>query len=405
MATADDKTRDRQTFTSNYRYGVMLKQKKKNSSDLRRKEEREVIIPSPRASSSSALPLGHADTKLYSSSAAVMSHNSRSGLTAEEVNESNFEGNAAELVTTWSSHAEVICCINSYGNGITLSLHPGLQVGVNSASGCETGAGSGDSKSALMKRYLPNQFHLRFRDTRDYQMPDGKYFLYRKEVRAALEHQLSQLNQRGLLAATVVYFGTVTDPFAVFHKKFDVTTACLEILGQYRPSKLVIQTRSPMVIAALPTFKQLGDQSVAVIPVETHLERSVVRYTPGLPRISERLIAAQGLRRQGVAVNIAVSPVLPYGDSYRDAWDFAELINRHADYITFGCLADGSEANEKQLKNLPIAQRLAADQQFRWLRPHAYRHVYQALLSLAPDKLLLPVRAPIKPSQLALFAA
>lgn len=328
----------------------------------------------------------------------------------DDASETPFDGNAPELTTTWSSYAQVICCINSYRNGITVSLHQGSyrEGAVSSKESLPQEQESGtDAEKAMdiQRKYLPHQFHLRVRDTRDYQLPEGKYFLYRKDLRAALEHHLSQLNQRGLLASTVVYFGTTTDPFVAFHKKFDVTTACLELLGQYKPGRLVVQTRSPMIIAALPTLKYLGEQAVAAIPIETHLERSVARYTPGMPRIAERLVAAQGLRRQGVAVNITVSPVLPYGDSYRDAWDFAELLNRHADYITFGCLADGSEANEKQLKNLPIAQKLAADQNFRWLRPHAYKHLYQALLVTAPEKLLLPVTAPVKPSQLKLFAA
>jgi DNA repair photolyase len=321
----------------------------------------------------------------------------------EEASETPFDGNAPELTTTWSSYAQVICCVNSYRNGITVSLHSGPSR--ESPLKEQEAVPETDKPAEQQRKYLPNQFHLRVRDTRDFQLPEGKYFLYRKDLRAALEHHLSQLNQRGLLASTVVYFGTTTDPFVAFHKKFDVTTACLELFGQYKPGRLVVQTRSPMIIAALPTLKFLGNQAVAAIPIETHLERSVARYTPGMPRIAERLVAAQGLRRQGVAVNITVSPVLPYGDSYRDAWDFAELLNRHADYITFGCLADGSEANEKQLKNLPIAQKLAADQHFRWLRPHAYKHLYQALMVTAPEKLLLPVSAPVKPSQLKLFAA
>ncbi len=368
MATADEKIKK-----SLAQYHAINSMPEKQAKDSL---EQEIIIPAAHAKHISAARIPVSDT---------------SGA-ADDIGEAAFDGNCPELTTTWCSYAESIMCLNSYGNGITVSLHPG-DYGEKAAGG----------QSA--RKYLPNQFHLRFKDTRDYQLADGKYFLYRKDVRAELEHHLSNLNQRGLLNSAVVYFGTVSDPFAMFHKKFDVTTACLEALGQYRPGKLVLQTRSPMVIAALPTFKYLGEQAVAVIPVETHLERSVARYTPGLPRISERLVAAQGLRRQGVAVNIAVSPILPYGDSYRDAWDFAELLNRHADYITFGCLADGSEANEKQLKNLAIAQRMSGDQQFRWLRPHAYRHVYQALMAIAPEKLLLPVKAPIKPSQLALFAA
>jgi DNA repair photolyase len=255
------------------------------------------------------------------------------------------------------------------------------------------------------KHYLPTQFHLRLKDTRDYQLPDGKYFLYKKDVLVALERHLSHLNQKGLLKSAVMYFGTVTDPFQTFHKKFDITTGCLELLEKYRPGRLVVQTRSPMVIAALPMFRLLGESAVAAIPVETHLERSVLRYTPGMPRISERLVAAQGLRRQGVTVNAVVSPVLPYGDFERDAWDFAELLDRHADYISLGALTSGSETEERQLRDLPISQKIAADKNFPWLRPHACKPLFEALKVIAPHKLHLPVQPLERSSQLTLFAA
>ena len=61
--------------------------------------------------------------------------------------------------------------------------------------------------------------------------------------------------------------------------------------------------------------------------------------------------------------------------------------------------------DEKQLKALPVAQKLEADKQFFWLRPHCYQYVYQAVRNLAPEKLVLPVKRPAPPSQLKLFAA
>lgn len=303
--------------------------------------------------------------------------------------------NVEQGLLSWSTFAKTICCINVYPNGVTISLHEGLR------------DEDFDNKGCVNSKYLLNQFHLRFRDTRDYQIPDGKYYLYRKQALEAVEKHLSLLNQRGMLNSTVIYFGSASDPFLAFHKKFDLTTGCLNLFEQYKPQKLLIQTRSPMVIAALPVLKLLGERSVVVIPIETHLERSVVRYMPGKPRIAERLVATQGLRRQGVVVDLCVSPILPYGDPKRDAWDFAELLTRHSDYISLGCLSDGSESSERHLKNIPIAQKLASDEQFLFLRPKAYSYLLNALLSIAPEKLELPIkrRTFTKVGQLELFAA
>lgn len=323
---------------------------------------------------------------------------------SDEISREAFDPNSRELQSSWSAGARTIYCINAYPNGITLSTHlPPQAVPLPVAAV--------DSEQAVREpgargtRLEPSQFHLRFRDTRDYQLPQGRYFLHREGFAMALEEHLSHLRKSGQLADAVFYFGTTTDAFLSLHKKFDVTMRCIDLLERYAPGLTVFQTRSPMVISVLPALKHLGDRAVVAIPIETISERAVQRYMPGKPRIGERLVAAEGLRRQGIRVELQVSPILPYGDERRNAWDFAEVLERHADYITFGCLASGVPAEEKQLKTFPISQRLESDEQFFWLRPYCYQYVYQAVKALAPEKLLLPSRSSVAPSQLGLFAA
>lgn len=300
---------------------------------------------------------------------------------------------AKEPILSWSATAPTIFCLNAYPNGITFSVHDNSVEEPIAAEETEP-------------KFLAQQFHLRVRDTRDYQLPSGKYFLYRENYAQALEWQLSQMHKQGRLDNSVLYFGTVTDPFMSFRKKFEVTMACVELLENYRPGLVVLQTRSPMAIAVLPMLKILGERAVVSFYIETRLEAAVARYTPGLPKISERLVAADGLRKQGVRVTLCASPMLPYGDYYRDAWAFAELLVKNGDFISFGALADGGQVYENQLKNIPLSQRLSSDNQFRLLRPNCYRQVYQAVKLMAPEKLQLPVEtAAQRAMQLNLFAA
>ncbi len=295
-----------------------------------------------------------------------------------------FDTSSPLVRQSWHSDSKHVLCLNAYPNGITVSQHE-----------C-----SEDSK------FILESFQLRLRDTREFRLPKGKYYLYRDAVRTALEKHLSALHKSGVLARTTIYFGTVTDPFLSFRKKFDVTMACLEVIEKFKPGRLVIQTRSPMVISALPALKELAERSVVSIPVETILEDSVSSYTPGLPAISERFVAASGLRRQGVTVNLQVAPALPYGDFYKDAWKFAELLESYGDYITFGSLALGRKEEERQLKQFAICQKLAADKRYHFLRPYSYRNIFKALQEIAPEKLELPVREDgSKSKQLNLFAA
>ncbi len=375
-----------------------------------------------------------------------------------------FDPHCPELQTAWWSGPEsssgalqtsvpqqgrpIICCLNTYPNGITFSVHqhpnqsvPGRdgQPRVASESEAELRAPEvaspgrsgkpskkrvGAAKPALQdltpifqedetrgdggpdeRRYLPDQFHLRFRDNRDLRTPAGRYHLHRENVARALSQHLAQLHRLGKLNDSILYFGTMTDPFLSLHKKFDVTMSCLDVIERYAPGRVIFQTRSPMVISVLPALKKLGNRAAVAIAVETNSEKAVARYTPGMPRIAERLVAADGLRKQGVVVNLQVSPVLPYGDFVRDAWDFAELLDRHADYVTFGSLSTGNPAEERYLRSMPIAQKLSADGMYAWLRPHAYQAVFHAMSVLAKEKLLLPVMSSSAPKQLKLFAA
>lgn len=355
------------------------------------------------------LPSTQLDTVIAECSTA----NAKSAATAKPTsNTVPFDPKAPELATSWHSAARIICCINTYPNGISFSIHK--NDGSESAEAAEMIAGpaaehgqsNGEQKLAEGKaKFSPNQFHLRLRDTRDINVPAGRFFLYREKYAEALEHNLSQLYKKDLLASTVVYLGFGSDPFLALDKKFDVTHACLQVLAQYRPGLVVAQTRSPMVISALPLLKMLGDRAVVAIPIESPHENIIARYTPGQPKIRERLIAAEGLRRQGIQVNLMASPILPYGDFYRDAWDFAALLNKHADFISLGSLCSGMENEEAMLRHVPLAQKLASDRQFRWLRPHSYRCLYYALKTVAPEKLQLPVRVRRESAQLKLFAA
>jgi hypothetical protein len=300
----------------------------------------------------------------------------------EIVAASDSESVEQDRAITWHSPAKVVCCVNSYPNGLTVSIH-----------------------SRSKNPELTGSFALRFRDTRNYQLPEGNYFLYKKDLRRSLEKHLSRLHKKGLLSSTVLYFGTTVDPFAAFHKRFDITNMCLELFEKYRPQKLVIQTRSPMVIAALPTLKLFGEQAVVVIPIETNKESVISRYTPGQTKISQRLLAAQGLRGQGILVNLSVGPVLPYGDYQRDAWDFAELLDRYGDYISLACLASGTVDDERILKALPIARKLETDGCYQWLRPTADKPLRKAIRTMSPEKLILPIDPEYKPSQMTMFAA
>lgn len=233
----------------------------------------------------------------------------------------------------------------------------------------------------------------------------SRYLLKRENPFHELELQLMKLSQQGILGRSVIFLGTTTDPFYPFEGKFDASMKFLQLFERYTPGRLVIQTRSPLLVIGLPVLKRLGKRASVTMGVETPIEEVVKRYTPSLPKVSERLQAAQALRKFGIPVTLQVAPLLPYGEWKTDAVKFAELLIQHGDYIYVSPLTAGGDGNVRRVRTTPVAKMLASERRFHWLRPDAANPLISAIEILAPHKLVLPELAPEAAKQMSIFAA
>ena len=258
----------------------------------------------------------------------------------------------------------------------------------------------------LEKDQDPRDFYsLRIRDDSELVRLRSRYVLHKNNPLAELERQLMRLSTQGVLRSAVIYLGTTSDPFHPFAGKFDASMKFLELFMRYTPGKLVVQTRSPLVVIAMPVFRKLGHHASVTIGVETCLEDSVSKYTPGLPRVDERLKAATALRRFGIPVTLQVSPVLPYGDWRADAGRFAEMLVENGDYIYIRSITDGTDRVERQIRATNLAKRLAEDRKFHFLRPDTAVPLFNAIEAIAPEKLKAPNLKSLGDRQLRMFAA
>ncbi len=287
--------------------------------------------------------------------------------------------------------------LNAYPNGISVTIHKPWQESLARA----TNSPVLQSES----RGLIDPFFPRTRETRDVHVPEGKFLVYRDNIKQNLEKIFYSLAKKKQLSDTIVYLGTFTDPFHGFHRKFSQTMALIETLERYQPGRLVIQSRSRMLLTALPTLKSMSETAFCVIPFESRLEGSILRYTPGQPRLEERLITAAGLRAQDIEVTFSVSPILPYGDTSGDAWKFAEVLISYSDRVLFQPLYAGEKHEETSLRQLQIAKKLENDNHLKVLRPNAEEEVKGVIKKLSPVHLELPEYVRKDPDQLALFAA
>ena len=252
----------------------------------------------------------------------------------------------------------------------------------------------------------PRDFYaLRLKDDSEMLRLRSRYALHSSNPLSELEMHLQRLSRHGILRQSTIYLGTTCDPFYPFEGKFDASIKFLEMFQRYTPGQLVIQTRSPLIVIAIPVLKRLGERAAVTIGIETHLDDVVRRYTPGLPRVEDRLKTATALRRFGVQVSLQVAPVLPYGDWRSEAGRFAEVLAENGDYVYVRALSDGSERCERKLRQSALAQKLAQDRRFHWLRPDAANPLISALEKIAPEKLRVPDRPHLAERQLEIFAA
>ncbi|MBX7143818.1 MAG: hypothetical protein K1X79_05155 [Oligoflexia bacterium] len=247
-------------------------------------------------------------------------------------------------------------------------------------------------------------YSLRIEDDSELVRLRSRYALNKDNPFCELERHLMRLSNQGILSSSTIYFGMTTDPFLPFEGKFDASMKFLDLFKRYTPGLLVVQTRSPLVVIAMPILTKLGKHCCVTMGIETNLEESVRRYTPGLPRVEERLKTVAALRRFGVEVNIQVSPVLPYGEWKSDAGRFADVLAQHADGLYVRSITDGSERVERRLRLTGLAKRLAQDRKFHYLRPDTANPLISELEARVPEKLRIRERKHLQDRQVRMFA-
>ena len=248
-------------------------------------------------------------------------------------------------------------------------------------------------------------YSLRILDDAEVVRLRSRYALHKSNPLAELERHLMRLSQQGVLRRATVYLGISTDPFVPFEGKFDASMRFLEMFLRYTPGMLIVQTRSPLLVIAMPVFRKLGRHVAVTIPIETPSEEAAQRYTPGFPRVGERLRCASALRKFGIEVTLQVAPVLPYGDWRTDAGAFADLLIEHSDHVYVRPMTDGSDRMEQKVRRTHLARLLAQDRKFHWLRPDSANPLITELEKRAPEKLALPDRTHLADRQLGMFIA
>lgn len=107
-----------------------------------------------------------------------------------------------------------------------------------------------------------------------------------------------------------IYMSSVTDPYQPIERELELTRSLLQELIKYHQVRLVIQTRSPLVVRDIELFKQFHSIQVNMsVTTDTEEVRKV--FEPVCSSIEMRLKAIQQVREAGINACISLSPLLP----------------------------------------------------------------------------------------------
>jgi len=122
----------------------------------------------------------------------------------------------------------------------------------------------------------------------------------------------SELAKRSWKRETVA-IGTVTDPYQPLEGRYRITRGILEAMRDYQsPANLI--TRSPLVVRDIDVLQDLSrgagtHVSVSISTLDAALAREI---EPTVAPPHQRLRAVRMLADAGIAVSVALAPVLPH---------------------------------------------------------------------------------------------
>lgn len=121
--------------------------------------------------------------------------------------------------------------------------------------------------------------------------------------------------QRHRLHDQAVFLATATDPYQPLEREFRLTRGCLEVLLKCPTTRVLVHTRSPLILQDLGLLKAFGPRlSVGFsIPTDDDTVRQVVE--PKAPPIPSRWAAVERLSAAGIQVGVSATPLMAVVDA------------------------------------------------------------------------------------------
>ncbi len=180
------------------------------------------------------------------------------------------------------------------------------------------------------------------------------------------------------IAEAIFIFGCSSDPFAAAGGNFAFSLRVVEYLAKIGPRLFCVQTRSPLVLLALPVLSSPACRTAVVFYLESRSDKVNAAISAYLPRPSERLQAIRALKRSHVHTILHVAA--PQGE--RALGTFALILSELGLPVVFA----GEQTAEQSGSKKPRHREQAVLQRY-YNRAHGpwVTHSLQEILLNAAD--------------------
>jgi len=204
--------------------------------------------------------------------------------------------------------------------------------------------------------------------------PWGSWVIAKINLKQRLRAELIAMSKADRIDAATVFMSSATDPYQGLERKLCVTRGALEAFVENPIRRVLLQTRSPMVERDIDLLKQLGDRVMVSITLETDDDAVRRAITPTSPSVERRLRTARLMRREGIPVQLAISPMLP-----NDAARFARLADDAADRVIVDSYFAGDGSGGRRTRALGIGALYERLGYKEWFRPGAEQPLLDAM--------------------------
>ncbi len=212
----------------------------------------------------------------------------------------------------------------------------------------------------------------------------GSWVIAKTNLKARLLAELSAMRKAGRLENATVFMSSATDPYQGLERRLRLSRGALEAFVEHPIRRLLLQTRSPMVERDIDLLRQLGERVIVSITLETDDDAVRRALTPTSPSVERRLKTARLMRREGIFVQLAISPMLPNHPSR-----FAALADEAADRVIVDSYFAGDGSGGRRSRALGIGELYERLGYQGWFRPGAEEELLASMRArLGRDRVL-----------------